>query len=97
MRILFYSLLIAFIVFLVASVMVWAFRIRRYVEAHGERCANIFFRLGSPMLHDYQTAHRIADRAGKKPGCLILFGRLFGTATALFIASALVLLIRALR
>ena len=77
MQILFFGLLIAFGVFMVASVLVWAFRMPRYIESHGERSANVVFRLGSPILRDYLTARRIADRDGRKPGFLILFERLF--------------------
>jgi len=82
---------------MLASVLVWAFRMPRYIESHGERSANVIFRLGSPILRDYLTARRIADRDGRKPVFLILFERLFVTAIAFFIAGVLVALIGSLR
>ena len=95
MQILFISLLIGFGVFIVASMLVWAFRMPRYIESHGERSASVIFT--GAMLRDYQTARRIADKAGHKPGFLILFERLFITAIAFFIAGVLALLVGSLR
>ena len=80
---------------MLASVLVWAFRVQRFVESHGERSASVIFT--GAMLRDYQTARRIADKAGRKPGFLILFERLFVTAAAFFIAGILVMLIESLR
>jgi hypothetical protein len=97
MQILFFSLLIGFGVFMLASVLVWAFRMPRYIESHRERSANVIFRLGSPILRDYLTARRIADRAGHKPGFLVLFERLFVTSIAFFIAGLVALVIGSLR
>jgi hypothetical protein len=97
MQILFVSLAVGFGVFMFAAVFVWALRMPRYIESHGERAANVVLRIGNPMLRDYLTARRIADRAGRKPGFLILFERLFVTAIAFFIAGVLALLIESLR
>ena len=95
MQILLFSLLIGFGVFMLASVLVWAFRMQRFIEFHGEHSASVIFT--GAMLRDYQTASRIADRIGRKPGFLILFERLFVTAIAFFIAGILVLLVESLR
>jgi len=95
MQILLVSFLIGFGAFMLASVLVWAFRIQRFVESHGERSASVIFT--GAMLRDYQTARRIADRIGRKPGFLILFERLFVAAIAFFISGVLVLLIESLR
>jgi hypothetical protein len=97
MQILFFSLLICSVVFGVAAMLVWAFRMPRYIESHGGRSANVIFRLGSPILQDYLTARRIADRAGHKPGFLILFERLFITSIAFSVAAVLTSLIDGLR
>jgi hypothetical protein len=95
MQILFFSLLIGFVVFLVAAMLVWAFRIPRYIESHGERSASVIF--NGAMWRDYRTARQIADRTGRKPGFLIWFERLSITAMAFFIAGVLTALIGSLR
>jgi hypothetical protein len=95
MNILLLILLAGFGVFMIASLLVWAFRMQRFVESHGERSASVIFT--GAMLRDYQTARRIADRIGRKPGFLILFERLFITAIAFFIAGVLALLIGSLK
>ena len=95
MQILFISLAIGFGAFALAALLVWAFRVQRFVESHGERSASVIFT--GAMLRDYQTARRIADKAGHKPGFLILFEWLFVTAAAFFIAGILVMLIQSLR
>ena len=94
MNILLLILLAGFGVFMVASVLVWGFRFQRYIELHGERSASVIFT--GAMLRDYQTARRIADRIGRKPGFLILFEQLFVAAIAFFIAGVLVLLVESL-
>jgi hypothetical protein len=95
MQILFISFAGGFAVFMLSSVFVWAFRIQRFVESHGEHSASVIFT--GAMLRDYQAARRIADASGRKPGFLILFERLLVTATAFFIAGVLVALIGSLR
>ena len=80
---------------MVASILVWAFQMQRFVESHGERSASVIFT--GAILRDYQTARRIADRIGRKPRFLILFERLFITAIVFFIAGVLALLIESLR
>ena len=78
---------------MLAAVFVWAFRMPRYIESHGERSANVVLRVGNPMLRDYLTARRIAGRAGRKPGFLILFERLFVAAIVFIIAFVVVSLV----
>ena len=95
MQILFFSLLIGFGAFMIASVLVWAFRMQRFIELHAERSASVIFT--GAILRDYQTARRISDRIGRKPGFLILFERLFITAISFFIAGVLALLIESVR
>jgi len=87
--------LIGFGVFTLSSLLVWAFRVQHFVESHGERSASVIFTRA--MLRDYQAARRIAEKSGHKPRVLILFERLFVTATAFFVAGILVLLIESLR
>ena len=95
MQILGISLMIGFGVCTFASLAVWAFRIQRYVDFHGERGACVFF--NSAPLRDYQTACRIAERTGRKPKFLIWFKRFYVTAMAFFIAEILALLIKNLK
>ena len=95
MQILFFSFLIGFGVLMIASVLVWALRIQRYIELHGESSASIIF--NGAIWRDYRTARRIADKVGRKPEFLIWFERLSVTAVAFFIAGVLALLIGSLR
>jgi hypothetical protein len=91
MQILFTSFLIGFGVFMFASAFVWALRIQRYIERHGEPSAGVLF--NGAIWRDYRAACRIADRIGSKPGFLIWFERLSLTALAFFTAAVLTLLI----
>ena len=75
MQLLFFSLLIGFGVCMLASALVWAFRIQSYIELHGERSASIIF--NGAMWWDYRTARQIARRLGQKPGFLIWFESVF--------------------
>jgi len=95
MQMLVVSLLIGFGVFWVASLLVWAIYIQRYIELHGEPSASVLF--NGAILRDYRTARRIADRVGHKPGFLIWFETFSVTAIALFIAGTLAMLIGSLR
>jgi len=74
-----------------ASAFVWALRIQRYIERHGEPSAGVLF--NGAIWRDYRAACRIADRIGSKPGFLIWFERLSLTALAFFTAAVLTLLI----
>jgi hypothetical protein len=91
MQILLVSFSIGFGVFMVASVLAWALRTRRYIESHGEPSASII--LNGAIWRDYRAARRIADRIGSKPGFLIWSERLSFTAVAFFIAGVLAVLI----
>ena len=95
METLFVSFFLGFGVFGFAATLVWAFRIQRYVELHGEHSACIFF--NTAMLRDYRTARRIADRIGRKPRFLIWFERLSITGLVFFVSGVFVLLIWSLR
>jgi hypothetical protein len=95
MQILFFSLAIGFGVFMLTSVVVWLFRIQRYIALHGERSACVAF--NGAIWRDYRTARRIADKAGGKPAFLILFERTALMALSFFIGCVLTLLIEGLR
>jgi hypothetical protein len=91
MQILFVSFSIGFGVFMLASVLVWALRIQRYIQSHGEPSASVIF--NGAIWRDYRAARRIADRIGSKPRFLIWFERLSLTAAAFFIGGVLAVLI----
>jgi hypothetical protein len=95
MHMLFFSLAIGFGVFMLTSVVVWVFRIQRYIELHGGRSASVVF--NGAIWRDYLTARRIADKAGHKPSFLVLFQTTAVMAAAFFVAGVLTLLIEGLR
>ncbi len=71
------------VAFQIAAGFIWALRIQRYVERHGEKTA--FFLYSGAGLRDYRTARRIAERAGHKPRFLAWFERLQIAAISFFI------------
>jgi hypothetical protein len=95
MHILFYSFMTGFGVFMFTSVVVWLFRIQRYIALHGERSACVAF--NGAIWRDYRKARRIADKAGHKPAFLVLFERTALMAVSFFIAAVLTFLIEGLR
>jgi hypothetical protein len=82
-------------VFGLAASFVWALRIQRYIESHGERSACVLW--NGAGLRDYKTARQIAKRLGRKPRFLIWFEGLTITALAFVIAGIFAMLIASLK
>jgi hypothetical protein len=69
--------------FQIAACFVWALRMQRYVERHGEKTAFLLY--SGAGLRDYRTARRIAERTGHKPRFLAWYERLQIAAISFFI------------
>lgn len=83
MELLFDICLAAGMAFQIAAGFVWALRIQRYVEIHGEKTAFVLYN-GAPW-RDYRTARRISERTGEKPRFLTWYERLQIVSISFFI------------
>jgi len=78
-------------VFGIAASFVWALRIPRYIESHGERPVCVLW--NGAGLRDYKTARRIAKRLGRKPRFLVWYERLVIASWAFVLAALFAMLI----
>jgi hypothetical protein len=95
MELFFYFCIAGVVVFQIAALFVWAIRIHRYVESHGEKTA--FFLYNMASLLDYRSARRISERSGVRPRFLAWYERFQIASVSCFIVGVVALLIWQLR